>query len=272
MRAGDQSIHLLKQRGRHAEGQQVEIDAVFIEQTQHHAFAVARRQGGDAHVDGASANAQRHATVLRNALFSDIKARHHLYARDQQRGEAALGAQDFAQYAVDAKANLQVAFIGFDMNIRCFLFDSLGEHGVNQADNRRVVFAIQQVVGVRQLFGKGVQIQLVADIRHHAPGLGGVALIAQHQQLFERLRFQSLEAERHPGHPAGFQQRLRRGGGEAENLAAFAVAQEHHVVRAGVAEGEQRASFSGGGHRLPPRLKASMAALTWRNAAVSWRG
>ena len=149
MRAGDQSIHLLKQRGRHAEGQQVEIDAVFIEQTQHHAFAVARRQGGDAHVDGASANAQRHATVLRNALFGDIKARHHLNARDQQRGEAALGAQDFAQYAVDAKANLQVAFIGFDMNIRCFLFDSLGEHGVNQADNRRVVFAIQQVVGVR---------------------------------------------------------------------------------------------------------------------------
>ena len=95
---------------------------------------------------------------------------------------------------------------------------------------------------------------------------------ALHQQLFERLCFQSFQAERHPGHPASFQQRLRRGGGKAENLAACAVAQEHHVVRAGVAEGEQRTSFSGGHHRLPPRLNASMAALTWRNAAVSWRG
>ena len=148
------------------------------------------------------------------------------------------------------------------MNIRGFLFDGLGEHGVNQADNRRVVFAVQQVVGVRQLFGKGIQIQLVADIGHHAPGLGGVALIAQHQQLFERLFFQPFEAERHRSDPAGFQQRLRRGSGEAENLAAFAAAQEHHAVRAGVAEGEQRASFSGGGHRLPPRLNASIAALT----------
>ena len=143
VRAGDQPIYLLQQGGSHPEGQQVEIDAIFIEQTQHHALAVARRQGGDAHVDGASANAQRHAPILRNALFGDIQARHHLNARDQQRGEAALGAQDFAQDAVDAKANLQVALIGFDMNIRGFLFDGLGKHGVNQANNRRVVFAVQ---------------------------------------------------------------------------------------------------------------------------------
>ena len=42
-----------------------------------------------------------------------------------------------------------MALIGFDMNIRGFLFDGLGEHGVDQADDRRVVLAVEQIVAVR---------------------------------------------------------------------------------------------------------------------------
>lgn len=47
---------------------------------------------------------------------------------------------------------------------------------------------------------------------------------------------------------------------------------EHKMVRAGPGEGQQRTAFGGWRHGRPPRLKASMAALTWRKAWVSCCG
>ena len=165
-----------------------------------------------------------------------------------------------------------MALVGFDMNIRGFLFDGLGEHGVDQADDRRVVLAVEQIVGVRQLFGEGIEVELIADVGHHAVRLRRITLIAEHQHFLERVRRQTADAHRAVRQAARFQQRPGGGIGAAQRFAAFAVAEQHKMVRAGPGEGQQRTAFGGWRHGRPPRLKASMAALTWRKAWVSCFG
>ena len=57
----------------HAERVQVEPAGLLVEQTQHHALAVAGRDGRDAHVDRAAGDAQADAAVLRQALLGDVE-------------------------------------------------------------------------------------------------------------------------------------------------------------------------------------------------------
>ena len=44
---GDQRVDLVEQGGGHAQRQQIQVDAVFVQQAQHHAFPMAGGQGGD---------------------------------------------------------------------------------------------------------------------------------------------------------------------------------------------------------------------------------
>ncbi|STV05369.1 Uncharacterised protein [Klebsiella pneumoniae subsp. pneumoniae] len=111
-----------------------------------------------------------------------------------------------------------MALVGFDMNIRGFLFDGLGEHGVDQADDRRVVLAVEQIVGVRQLFGEGIEVELIADVGHHAVRLRRITLIAEHQHFLERVRRQTADAHRPVRQAARFQQ--RPGGGIGRHSAS----------------------------------------------------
>ncbi len=138
-----------------------------------------------------------------------------------------------------------MALVGFDMNIRGFLFDGLGEHGVDQADDRRVVLAVEQIVGVRQLFGEGIEVELVADVGHHAVRLRRITLIAEHQHFLERVRRQTADAHR----------AVRRGRASSSARAAVSgrhsasqhsVAEQHKMVRAGPGEGQQRTAFGAG--------------------------
>ena len=165
-----------------------------------------------------------------------------------------------------------MALIGFDMDIGGFLFDSLGEHGVDQTDNRCIVLAVEQIVGIRQLFGEGIEVKLIADVGHHPVRFRRVALIAEHQRFLERVRRQTADAHRPVRQAARFQQRPGGGVRAAQRFAAFAVAEQHQMVRPGPGEGQQRTAIGGWRHRRPPRLKASMAALTWRKAWVSCCG
>ncbi|MBN0872490.1 hypothetical protein JTL93_40340, partial [Pseudomonas aeruginosa] len=68
------------------------------------------------------------------------------------------------------------------------LFGGVGGEGVELVDGRRVVLAVEQIVGVRQLFGEGIEVELVADVGHHAVRLRRITLIAEHQHFLECLR------------------------------------------------------------------------------------
>ena len=79
---GDQRVDLVEQGGGHAQRQQIQVDAVFVQQAQHHAFPMAGGQGGDAHVYRPPADAQRHAAILGNPFFRNVQACHHLDTRN----------------------------------------------------------------------------------------------------------------------------------------------------------------------------------------------
>ena len=61
---------------------------------------------------------------------------------------AALRFEHVAQHAVDAEADHRAGFEGFDMDVRGAFAQGLGEHGVDQADDGRVVFHFEQVCDV----------------------------------------------------------------------------------------------------------------------------
>ena len=88
---------------------------------------------------------QADAPVLRQALLGDVELRHDLDARDHQRRDRALGLQHLAQHAVDAEAHDQAVLERLDVDVGGVLLDRLGEHGVDQADDRRIVVAVEQV-------------------------------------------------------------------------------------------------------------------------------
>ena len=89
----------------HAQAFERELRLGLVEQAQHRALAVRRRQRRDAHVDRAAADAQRDAAVLRQALLGDVELGHDLQARDQRRVQRAVRLHHLAQRAVDAKAH-----------------------------------------------------------------------------------------------------------------------------------------------------------------------
>ncbi len=73
------------------------LPGLFVEQTQHHSFAIAGGQGGDAHVHRTVADLEGDAAILRHALLGDIELCHDLDAGDQIGGDIARRMQHFAQ-------------------------------------------------------------------------------------------------------------------------------------------------------------------------------
>ncbi|MNZ92510.1 hypothetical protein D3C78_1115370 [compost metagenome] len=151
MGLADQRLDALQRLALHAHGFERELGAALVEQTQHGALAMGAGQGGDAHVDGARAQAQADAPVLRQAFFRDVEVGHDLQARDQCRMQGPVGLHDFAQVAVDAKAHAGMALVGLDVDVAGAVARGLGEQGVEHADDGRVVGGLQQVFHGRQV-------------------------------------------------------------------------------------------------------------------------
>ena len=53
------------------------------------------------------------------------------------------------------------------MDVRGVLFDRLAEDGVDQTDDRRVVFLLQQVFGFLHLFGQAGQVHVGTQALDH---------------------------------------------------------------------------------------------------------
>src|SRR5882757_1188942 len=64
--------------GVHAQCREIEPAGLFVQNTQHHPLAVARRKRRDANVDGATGDLEAYAAVLRQAFLGDIEFGHHL--------------------------------------------------------------------------------------------------------------------------------------------------------------------------------------------------
>ena len=94
----------------------------------------------------------------------------------------ALGLQHLAQHAVDAEAHHQAVLERLDVDVGGVLLDRLGEHRVDQADDRRIVVALEQVRLLGQVLRQVRQIGgvLEPDLHGFAAAFVGLA-----QQLVE---------------------------------------------------------------------------------------
>ena len=128
--------------------QVVEIAGGAVEQAHDDAFAVERGQGGDAQVHFAAQDLDLDAAVLRQAALGDIQLGHQLQARDD--GGLQLARRRFLveEHAVHAEADAEFLLERLDVNVAGALLDGVGDHGVDQADDRRFAGHVAQVFEV----------------------------------------------------------------------------------------------------------------------------
>ena len=170
----------------HAERIEVEPARLLVEQAQHDAFAVAGRDRRDADVDRAAGDAQRDAAVLRQALLGDVEPRHDLDARDDQRRHRALGLQHLAQHAVDAEADHESVLERLDVDVGGVLLDRLRQQRVDQADDRRLVLALEQVGRLGHVLREVGEVGLLLEPAHRVHRRAGAGLVRFAQQRLER--------------------------------------------------------------------------------------
>ena len=176
---------------------EVEPARLFVEQSQHDTLAMARRNRRDADVHRAARDAQADPAILRQALLRDVETRHHLDARDQERRDRALGLQHFAQHAVHAEAHHEAVLEWLDVDVRGVFLDRLGQHGVDQADDWRVVLALEQVRRLGQALCEAREVGFVLDALDDLSGLAAAAFIGLAQQVVECRGGHAFDHERH---------------------------------------------------------------------------
>ncbi len=199
----------------HAERGEVEASGLLVEQAQHDAFAMTGGYRRHAHVDGAAGDAQADAAVLRQALFGDVETRHHLDARDQERRNRALGLQHLAQHAVHAEPDDQAVLVGLDVDVGGVFLDGLGQYGIDQPDDRRIVLAFHEVRWFRQSLRETREIRFALDAFDDLACLTAAALVGLAQQVVEGGGGDALNDERHAEEAAQFR--------DCRGLCAFAV-------------------------------------------------
>ncbi len=266
-RTGDQEdavrlVHHFAQPGqrlfRHAKIVEVQPAGLFVQQSQHDAFAIAGGHGRNAYVDLAATNAQRNASVLRYALFCDVQFRHHFDARYQQRCQGAFRLDDFAHHAVDSKTHDQLLFEGFDVDIGGVFANRFGEQRIDQADDRCVVFLVEQIFRFRHRIGEARKIEFVAHVLDHLPRLRRVARIRCRQNRFELFVRDLTQRNRRAGKSAQL--------GQHRQIRLFSIGDIDRLGRIDNGGGDRHAESSRERERQQrwPRLVFGLEDLTHR--------
>ncbi len=170
---------------------------MLVEQAQHDALAVPRRDRRDAHVDGAARDSQRDAAVLRQALLGDVELRHDLDARHDERRDGAFRLQHLAQHAVDAEPHRHAVLERLDVNVRGVVLDRLRQQRVDEPDDRRFVVAVDEVRRLGKLLRDGEEVRVVVEPLDHRHR--GAAFVGRLQRRVERL---GVDLAKRTGTPA----------------------------------------------------------------------
>ena len=247
VRLVDDLIHQRLRPRIHAERGELDASRLLVEQSQHHALAMPGGQGGDANVDGASGDAKRDASVLRQAALGDVELRHHFDARYHERRHRAFRLEHLAQHPVDPEADHQAVLVRLDVDVRGIFLDGLRQERIDQPDDGRFIVALEQVGRLRNVLGQVREIGVVVEPLEHLHGGARARLIGDAQERVEDLDRDALELQRHPHEAAHFGQRLRRDAGPAHRIGMIVrdSANQHAVTL-----GERKREFP----RLRPIL------------------
>ena len=234
MRLADKVINNITGLSGHPQVFEIQPSGLPVQQTQHHAFAMAGGQGGNAHIDCPPGHTQGNPSILRQPLFGDVEFGHYLDTRHQDRRQHTLWLQHLAQNAVDAETYYQSVFKGFDMNVRGVFLDRLGQQGIDEANNGGIVFAFQQVFGFRQCLGNLEQVHVITKAFHHLHGFIGALFIGSRKQGIKLFFVDLPEPEWTPHKPTQLDQCLGIGGGRQHNIGTiFAQLRHQHPVPLG---------------------------------------
>ena len=110
VRLADQPVDRSKGGFAHAQSSEVEARGILVEKAQYDALTGSGRQRRHAHVDALVAELQRHAPVLRQALFGDVQARHHFEPRYQRRVQFFRRRRFLLQQPIHPVAQLEGSF------------------------------------------------------------------------------------------------------------------------------------------------------------------
>ena len=200
----EQMLHRLA----HAEHFEVDPRILLVEDAQHHPLAGPARQRRDAHVDQLAAERQPDPPVLRQPPLGDVEPRHHLDPADHDRRDMRRHAQRLAKHAVHPHAHDQAGLIGLDMDVGDALARGVGDDAVDQADGRRVVGRVEQVLGARQGRGEMAEIVVEAERARRVRRRLGARGIEIGEQPVEGRRVDLVHRERPGEEAAQLDQRL----------------------------------------------------------------
>src|SRR5690606_35512095 len=104
-------------------------------------------------------------------------------------------------------------FERLDMDVRGVLPHRFGEQRVDQADDRRVVVAVEQVFRLGQRVGQGVEVRRTVDVGGNTEGTVTTALVELAQQALEAGLVMRFQGQRPCGETAqlGDDRRLHAG-------------------------------------------------------------
>jgi hypothetical protein len=117
------------------------------------------------------------------------------------------GREHFAQHAVDAEAHDQAVLERLDVDVARAFLDRLGQQRVDQTDDRRVVFGFGQVLGLRQLVGQRLEVEIVVEVGDHRARVAAL-LVERAQQAFETRHVVMRQLQRRAEVAAQLGQRL----------------------------------------------------------------
>ena len=144
----------------------------FFEQTEHHAFAEGRGQGGHAQPRLTPAEGNGDAPVLRQTLFRDVEFRHDLDARHHGGVMGLVQGMAFIEHAVQPEAYAGNVAVGFDVDVAGPGAHGLREDHVDQPDERGFAAVLQQVL--HRVFVEFVdRIDRIAEHVRNAPFRAG---------------------------------------------------------------------------------------------------
>ena len=135
-RAGDQHdavrlvhqlINLVKRDALHAEFFKIETPRILVQQTQHHAFAMAGGQGRHTHIHRPTRQPQRDTAILWQAFFGNVQLGHNFETRHHRGMQCTVRLDHILQCAVYTVAHHRAGFKRFNVDVGCIIAHGLGQ-------------------------------------------------------------------------------------------------------------------------------------------------
>ena len=104
------------------------------------------------------------------------------------------------------------------MDIRRVFLDRLGQQRVDQADDRRLVVAFQEVGGFGNVLRQVREVGIVVQALQHLHGGAGTRFVGNAQHGIEGFDRYPLQFQGHADEAAHFRQALRRHTGAADRI------------------------------------------------------